>query len=69
MNHLQEIAQSEAQRVRIIEKLNKKTLGTTCHLKTITKNINNKLFLLQIKGPLENFHEIFGLKGTPSFFT
>jgi hypothetical protein len=50
-----------ARRVKIIEKLKNKTFGTKCYLKTITKIINNKLFLLQIKRPLENFHEIFGL--------
>jgi hypothetical protein len=55
------VAESKAQRLKIIEKLNKKTLGTKCHLKTSTKIINNKLFLSQIKRPLENFHEIFGL--------
>jgi hypothetical protein len=47
--------------VKIIEKLKKKTLGTKCHLKAITKVANNNYFLLQIKRPLENFHEIFGL--------
>jgi hypothetical protein len=55
-------AESEAQQVKIIEKLNKKAFGTKCHLKTSTKIINNNLFLIQIKRPLENFHEIFGIE-------
>jgi len=51
-----------ARRVKIFEKLNKKIFGTNCHLTTRSKIANNKLFSLLIKRPLENFHEIFGLK-------
>ncbi len=50
-----------ARRVKIFEKLNKKIFGTNCHLTTRSKIVNNKLFSLLIKRPLENFHEIFGL--------
>jgi len=47
--------------MKIYEKLHYKIFGTNCHLITISKNANNKLFSLLIKRPLENFHEIFGL--------
>jgi len=47
--------------VKIFEKLNKKIFGTNCHLTTGRKIVNNELFSLLIKRPLENFHEIFGL--------
>ncbi len=51
-----------ARRVKIFEKLNKKTLGANRHLTTRSKIVNNTIILLLIKRPLENFHEIFGLK-------
>ena len=50
-----------ARRVKNFEKLNKKIFGTNCHLTTIGKIVNNKLFLLIIQKLLENFHEMFGL--------
>ena len=55
-----------ARRVKIFDKLNKKIFGTNCNLKTINKIVNNKRFSLLINRPLENFHEIFGLKGSQS---
>jgi len=48
--------------VKIFEKLSRKVSGTNCHLPTISKIANNKLFLLTIKRTLKNFHEIFGLR-------
>jgi len=48
--------------VKVFEKLNKKIFGTNCNLTTGSKIVSNKLFSLLIKRPLENFHEIFGLK-------
>jgi len=50
-----------ARRVKIVEKLNYKIFGINCHLAPISKIVNNELFSLLIKRPLENFHEIFGL--------
>jgi len=49
--------------MKIFEKLNYKIFGTNYYLTTISKIVNNKLFLVLIKKPLENFHEIFGLRG------
>ena len=51
-----------ARRVKNFEKLNKKIFGTNCPLTTISKIVNNELFSLLLKKPLENFHEIFGLR-------
>jgi len=34
--------------------------GTNCHLTTISKIVNDKLFSLLIKRLLGSFHEIFG---------
>jgi len=50
-----------ARRVKIFEKLNNNIFGTNCHLTTISIIVNNKLFSLLIKRPLENFYEIFGI--------
>jgi len=51
-----------ARRVKIFEKLNKRIFGTNCPLTTRSKIVNNELFSLLLKRPLENFHEIFGLR-------
>jgi hypothetical protein len=42
--------------------LSKKFFGTNCYFITITQIVYNILFSLAIKRPIENFHEIFGLK-------
>jgi len=38
-----------ARRVKIFEKLSKKVSDANCHLPTISKVVNNRLFLLTIK--------------------